>query len=47
VYENNPVDACEVKVGVTLQGVAVGPAVMPTPRPALPGDPPNPGLFPP
>jgi hypothetical protein len=46
VQENNPVDACEVKVGVTLQGVAVGPAIAPKPRPALPGDPPNPNLFP-
>ena len=47
VQESNPVNACEVKVGLTLQGVAVGPAVMPTPRPELPGDPPSPGLFPP
>jgi hypothetical protein len=47
VQENIPVDTCEVKVGLSLQGVAVGPAVMPKPRPALPGDPPNPGLFPP
>lgn len=47
VQENNPVDACEVKVGSTLQGVAIEPTIMPKPRPALPGDPPNPGLFPP
>ena len=47
VKEGNPVDACEVKVGLTLQGIAVAPTVMPKPRPALPGDPPNPGLFPP
>lgn len=47
VQENNPVDACEVKVGVTLQGVAVGPAIAPKPRPALPSDPANPNLFPP
>ena len=46
VEENNPVDACEIKVAVTLQGVAAGPASMPTPRPDLPGDPPNPNLFP-
>jgi len=46
VYENNPVDACEVKVTVALQGVATGSAVEPKPRPALPGDPPNPNLFP-
>jgi hypothetical protein len=38
VREGNPVDACEVKVGLTLQGVAVAPTVMPKPRPALPGD---------
>src|SRR5215469_1484652 len=46
VYENNPVDACEVKLAVALQGVAVGPAIEPKARPALPGDPPNPNLFP-
>ena len=45
VYESNPVDACEVKVTVALQGVAVA-AIEPKPRPALPGDPPNPNLFP-
>lgn len=44
VEENNPVDPCEVKVGLSLQGVAVAPTVMPKPRPQLPGDP-NP--FPP
>lgn len=43
VYEKNPVDACEVRVAVTLQGVAAGSAVQPKPRPALPGDP---SLFP-
>lgn len=46
VQENNPVDACEVKVSLTLQGVASGSAVEPKARPALPGDPPNPSLFP-
>jgi hypothetical protein len=46
VYEHNPVDACEVRVSVTLQGVAAGSAVEPKARPALPGDPPNPNLFP-
>jgi hypothetical protein len=46
VQEASPVDACEIKVGVTLQGVAVGPAVTPTPRPDLPGDPPAQSLFP-
>jgi hypothetical protein len=46
VEENSPVDSCEIKVGTSLQGVAAGPAVMPTPRPDLPGDPPNQNLFP-
>jgi hypothetical protein len=39
VQESIPVDSCQIKVGVALQGVAVGPAVTPTPRPAMPGDP--------
>ena len=39
VEENTPVDTCEIKVDVGLQGVAAGPSVMPTPRPDLPGDP--------
>lgn len=43
VYENNPVDPCEVKVGVSLQGVAIERPVLPKPRPAQPGDP---NLFP-
>ncbi len=34
VYENNPVDACEVRVSVTLQGVAAGSAIQPVARPA-------------
>jgi hypothetical protein len=46
VEETSPVDSCEIKVGVALQGVAAGPAVTPTPRPDLPGDPPNSNLFP-
>src|SRR5580698_8159466 len=46
VYEHNPVDACEVSVSVTLQGVAAGSAIEPKARPDLPGDPPNPNLFP-
>jgi len=46
VYEDNPVDACQIRVAVTLQGVQAGAAVAPTPRPELPGDPPNPNLFP-
>ena len=46
VDEANPVDSCEIKVAVSLQGVQAGPDIQPTPRPALPGDPPNPNLFP-
>ena len=46
VRESNPVDACEVRVSLTLQGVAAGSAIEPKARPALPGDPPNPNLFP-
>ncbi len=39
--EANPVDSCEIKVAVALQGVAAGPEVVPTARPALPSDPPT------
>jgi hypothetical protein len=46
VEEAAPVDTCEVKVAVTLQGVAAGSAIVPIARPDLPGDPPNPNLFP-
>jgi hypothetical protein len=46
VEETSPVDSCEIKVGATLQGVAAGPSIFPTPRPDLPGDPPNQNLFP-
>jgi hypothetical protein len=46
VYEDNPVDTCQIKVAVALQGVRSGAAITPTPRPDLPGDPPNPNLFP-
>ena len=46
VNEANPVDSCEIKVAVSLQGVQAGPDIAPMPRPALPGDPPNPNLFP-
>ena len=46
VNEANPVDSCEIKVAVSLQGVQAGPDIGPTPRPDLPGDPPNPNLFP-
>ncbi len=41
VNEADPVDRCEIKVAVALQGVAAGPDIVPTPRPALPGDPPS------
>ena len=46
VNEANPVDSCEIKVAVALQGVQAGPEIAPIPRPSLPGDPPNPNLFP-
>jgi hypothetical protein len=46
VEEETPVDSCQIKVAVTLQGVAAGPGIVPKPRPALPGDPANPNLFP-
>ena len=46
VNEANPVDSCEIKVAVALQGVQAGPDISPMPRPALPGDPANPSLFP-
>ena len=46
VEESTPVDVCEIKVAITLQGVQAGPRIVPTPRPDLPGDPPNPNLFP-
>jgi hypothetical protein len=42
VNEANPVDTCEIKVAVALQGVQAGPDIFPTARPALPGDPPAP-----
>jgi hypothetical protein len=38
VNEATPVDSCEIKVAVALQGVQAGPNIMPTPRPDLPGD---------
>jgi hypothetical protein len=46
VLEQSPVDACVIKVASNLQGVQAGPEIAPTPRPALPNDPPNPNLFP-
>ena len=38
VNEASPVDSCEIKVAVALQGVQVGPEIVPTPRPDFPGD---------
>ena len=38
VNEANPVDSCEIKVAVALQGVQVGPEIVPTARPDLPSD---------
>jgi hypothetical protein len=46
VNEANPVDTCEIKVAATLTGIQAGGDVVPMARPALPGDPPNPNLFP-
>jgi acetyl-CoA acetyltransferase len=46
VNEATPVDTCEISVSVSLQGVKAGPMLVPVARPALPGDPPNPALFP-
>jgi hypothetical protein len=46
VNEANPVDMCQIKVSVTLQGVQAGPDVVPIARPDLPGDAANPNLFP-
>jgi hypothetical protein len=38
VKEASPVDACEIRVAVTLEGVKAGADIVPTPRPSLPGD---------
>jgi hypothetical protein len=46
VSESNPVDSCEIRVATSLTGVEAGADVLPTARPALPNDPPNPNLFP-
>ena len=35
VNEANPVDSCEIKVAVALQGVQAGPDIAPTPRPTF------------
>jgi hypothetical protein len=40
VNEATPVDTCQIKVAVTLQGVQAGPDIMPIARPTMPGDPP-------
>lgn len=39
VNEASPVDSCQIKVAVALQGVQVGPDIFPTARPSLPSDP--------
>ncbi len=41
VNEANPVDSCEIKVAVALQGVQAGPDIVPLARPSLPGDQPT------
>ena len=46
VNEANPVDSCEIRVATSLTGVQAGSDIAPTARPALPGDPVNPNLFP-
>lgn len=38
VKEASPVDACEIRVAVTLEGVQAGAGMIPTPRPPQPGD---------
>jgi hypothetical protein len=38
VYEKNPLDSCAITVAMNLQGVKAGPEIVPTPRPARPGD---------
>lgn len=39
VNEASPIDSCQIKVAVALQGVSAGPDIAPLPRPSLPGDP--------
>ncbi|HKY18303.1 MAG TPA: hypothetical protein VJL82_05165 [Rhizomicrobium sp.] len=46
VNEASPVDSCEIKVTVALQGVQAGPDIAPTPRPALLSDPAGDLVFP-
>jgi hypothetical protein len=46
VKEASPVDACEIRVAVSLEGVKAGAEMVPTPRPALPGELPEGGSQP-
>jgi hypothetical protein len=39
VKEASPVDSCQIKVAVALQGVLAGPDIAPIARPSLPSDP--------
>jgi len=41
VNEASPVDSCQIKVAVALQGVQAGPDIAPIARPSLPSDPSN------
>lgn len=38
VKEASPVDACDIRVAVTLEGVQAAAGIVPTPRPSQPGD---------
>lgn len=38
VKEASPVDACDIRVAVTLEGVQAAAGIIPTPRPDQPGD---------
>jgi hypothetical protein len=38
VNEASPVDSCEISVAMTFEGVSAAPAILPLPRPVLPGD---------
>jgi hypothetical protein len=46
VYEDSPVDVCQIRVAVTLQGGQEGAAITPTPRPRLASDPAEANLSP-
>lgn len=39
VEEASPVDSCQISVAMTFRGVGTAPAVLPIPRPDLPGEP--------